>query len=270
MWTFSAVNIHNFVVNMPTFLAVMGFEQLHTLHKKCSFTLYLQKLIIYGISSCKSLGHLQRLAVYAHVSTCMYPIACTRTITTSCIIVHHNTHTCMHPTNTYITTILVMDWSKTEDCNDKAVCRREEVGFQFSLLKQNEKECLDRERKRVPDDRSGVLKGSLPQGPPAHHQTMEALSSWGWAKRVRRRVEMKQLNEVWRCCTTDNVEAGESYFVLNLLMGRECTSESKGVLWAEFGTLQMRLEQFQLITLWILWLIEESQHGKHYNKYYQD
>ena len=86
MWTFSAVNIHNFVVNMPTFSAVMGFEQLHTLHKKCSFTLYLQTLIIYGISSCKSLGYLQRLAVYAHISTCMYPTACTSTITTSRII----------------------------------------------------------------------------------------------------------------------------------------------------------------------------------------
>ena len=61
---------------------------------------------------------------------------------------------------------------------------------------------------------------------------------------------MKQLNEMWRCCTTDNVEVGERYFVLNLLMGRECTSESKGAMWAEFGTLQMRrLEQFQLITL---------------------
>ena len=144
MWAFSAVNIHNFVVNMPTFSAVMGFEQLHTLHKKCSFTLYLQKLIIYGISSCKSLGHLQRLAVYAHISTCMYPIACTHTITTSRIIAHHHTH--MHaPYNLQIHTLLVMDWSKTEECNDKAVCRREEVGFQFSLLKQNEKECLDRE-----------------------------------------------------------------------------------------------------------------------------
>ena len=26
---------------------------------------------------------------------------------------------------------------------------------------------------------------------------------------------MKQLGEVWRSCTRDNVEAGESYFVLN-------------------------------------------------------
>ena len=31
----------------------------------------------------------------------------------------------------------------------------------------------DRERKRVPDHRSDVLKGSLSQGPPAHHRNME-------------------------------------------------------------------------------------------------
>ena len=29
------------------------------------------------------------------------------------------------------------------------------------------------------------------------------------------RVEVKQLGEVWRSCTRDNVEAGGSYFVLN-------------------------------------------------------
>ena len=33
--------------------------------------------------------------------------------------------------------------------------------------------------------------------------------------RARRRVEMKQLREVWRSCTRDNVEADESYVVLN-------------------------------------------------------
>ena len=32
---------------------------------------------------------------------------------------------------------------------------------------------------------------------------------------MRRRIEMKQLREVWRSCTRDNVEADESYFVLN-------------------------------------------------------
>ena len=33
-----------------------------------------------------------------------------------------------------------------------------------------------RERKRVPDHRSDVLKGSLPQGPTAHPRNMEYLS----------------------------------------------------------------------------------------------
>ena len=31
----------------------------------------------------------------------------------------------------------------------------------------------DRERKRVPDDRSDILKGSLPKSPPAHHWDTE-------------------------------------------------------------------------------------------------
>ena len=35
---------------------------------------------------------------------------------------------------------------------------------------------LDRERKRVPDDRSDVLKGPHPEGPPAHPWDMENLS----------------------------------------------------------------------------------------------
>ena len=34
----------------------------------------------------------------------------------------------------------------------------------------------DADRKRVPDDRSDVLKGSLPQGTPAHPRNTEYLS----------------------------------------------------------------------------------------------
>ena len=46
---------------------------------------------------------------------------------------------------------------------------------------------IDEDRKRVPDHRSDLLKGSLPQGPPVHPRSrnMEDL-----------RVEMKQLREV--------------------------------------------------------------------------
>ena len=78
----------------------------------------------------------------------------------------------------------------------------------------------DRERKRVPDDRSDILKGSLPKSP-AHHWDTENPSIWSWTKRTRRRIEMKQLGEVWRSCTRDNVEAGESYFVLNPAADRQ-------------------------------------------------
>ena len=72
----------------------------------------------------------------------------------------------------------------------------------------------DRERKRVPDNRSNALKGYLPQGPPAHPRNTEYLYIRGQAKRAMR-VEMKQLREAERSCTRDNVEVDESYFVLN-------------------------------------------------------
>ena len=75
---------------------------------------------------------------------------------------------------------------------------------------------IDMEMKRVPDHRSDVLKGSVTKGPPAHPRNTEYPSIWGWAKRARRRVEMKQLQAVWMSCARDNVEADESYFVLNL------------------------------------------------------
>ena len=99
--------------------------------------------------------------------------------------------------------------------NDRSVCRREEVGFQFWLKRTEWRRMPDRERKRVPDHRSDVLKESLPIGPPVHPRNTEYSSIRGWARRARRRVQMQQLGEVWRCCTRDKVEADESYFVLN-------------------------------------------------------
>ena len=63
----------------------------------------------------------------------------------------------------------------------------------------------DRERKRVPEHRSDLLKGSLPQGSPAHPRNTEYPSIRGRAKRTKSRVVMKQLREVWRSCTRDSV-----------------------------------------------------------------
>ena len=63
----------------------------------------------------------------------------------------------------------------------------------------------DRERKRFPEHRSDILKGSLPQGSPAHPRNTEYLSIRGRAKRAQSRVAMKQLREVWRSCTRDSV-----------------------------------------------------------------
>ena len=53
----------------------------------------------------------------------------------------------------------------------------------------------NRERKRVPEDRSDILKGSLLKSP-AHPWDTENPSIWGWTKRTRRRIEVKQLGEV--------------------------------------------------------------------------
>ena len=38
----------------------------------------------------------------------------------------------------------------------------------------------DRERKRVPDDRSDILKGSLPKSPPAHPWVTLGKSEYLW------------------------------------------------------------------------------------------
>ena len=76
-------------------------------------------------------------------------------------------------------------------------------------------------KKRVPDDRSDILKGYLPKSPPAHPWDTENPSIWGWTLRTRRRIEMKQLRDVWRSCTRDNVEKGKSYVVMNSAADRQ-------------------------------------------------
>ena len=90
------------------------------------------------------------------------------------------------------------------------------MGFQFWLKRWEWRQMPDREGKRVPDHWSDVLKGFLPQGPPVHPRNTQYPGIWGWAKRARRRVEVKQRREVWRrSCIRDSVEADESYFVSN-------------------------------------------------------
>ena len=75
----------------------------------------------------------------------------------------------------------------------------EEKRWVFSFdLKEEWRWMPDRERKRVPDQRSDVLKGSLPQGPTAHPRNTAYPSIRGWVKRARMGVELKQLREVWR------------------------------------------------------------------------
>ena len=135
-----------------------------------------------------------------------------------CSFCHTYTHTNTHTLSLspQIHALLVMGWLNEIKENNRSVYRREEVGFQFWLKRSEWRRMPDRERKRVPDHRSNVLKWYLPQGPPAHPRNVEDPSIPGWAKRVRSRVEMKQPRQVWMSCTRDNMEAAESYFVLTL------------------------------------------------------
>ena len=81
-----------------------------------------------------------------------------------------------------------------------------EVGFQFWLKRREWRRMPNRERKRVPNHKSDVLKWSLPQGPPTHPRNSEYPSIRGWTKRARRRVEIKQLREVWRSVSGSSLE----------------------------------------------------------------
>ena len=80
-------------------------------------------------------------------------------------------------------------------------------------FKESEEECLT-EKGREFQFTGPMCWKALSPGPPAHPEDTENPSIRSWVKRGRR-VELKQLEEVWRSCTRDNVEVDESYFVLN-------------------------------------------------------
>ena len=107
-------------------------------------------------------------------------------------------------------------------------------------------QCLERiSPQKSSDHRSNVSKGPLPKSPPitgpmsrkdlsksppitgpvsrkdlSPKVLLPASSEHGRSKAQQREwaewEQRKQLREVWRSCTVDNVEAGERYFVLNL------------------------------------------------------
>ena len=62
-----------------------------------------------------------------------------------------------------------MGWYNEKKENDRSACRREEKRWVFSIILKEERRKLDRESKRVLDDRSDALKGPSPQGHPDHH-----------------------------------------------------------------------------------------------------
>ena len=81
--------------------------------------------------------------------------------------------------------------------------------FSFDLKEESEDECLT-ERGREFQITFPMYSKDLPQVPSAHARNMEDASIRGGAKRAKKRVEMKQLREVRRSCTRENVEADES------------------------------------------------------------
>ena len=94
-----------------------------------------------------------------------------------------------------------MDVMETEERKWQISRQKRRGGFSVLTWKRSVKWHADRERKRVPDDRSNILKGSLQKSPPAHPWDTENLSTRGWTKRTRKRIERKQLREAWRSCT---------------------------------------------------------------------
>ena len=70
-----------------------------------------------------------------------------------------------------------------------------------------------RERKSIPGHGSNISKGSLLQGP-VHHYNTEFLKL-SEESEEESRDEATQIC-IWRNCTRDNAEAGETCFVLNL------------------------------------------------------
>ena len=142
--------------------------------------------------------HAHTYTTTPHTHTHMHTHAHARTYTHT----HTNTHT-SQKTQAYSSWV----WCKEKKESEKSAGRRKEVGFQF-WFERGEWRGRNRKRKRVPDDRSDILKGSLRKSPPAHPWDSENPSIWGWTKRTRRRIEVKQLGEVWRSCTRDNGLSG--------------------------------------------------------------
>ena len=92
-------------------------------------------------------------------------------------VTHTRTHThiCTHTKNTWKTGDRLVERMTTEKMTNQ---HAEEKRWVFSFDLREWWRMPDWERKRVPDYRSEVLKGFLPQGPPAHPRNAEDLSIW--------------------------------------------------------------------------------------------
>ena len=118
-------------------------------------------MIIYGAASCKSLdGALTKTRICSLHHTHTHA--------------HTHTHTHTHTHAVQIHALLVMGWYNERKENDRSVYAEEKRRvFNFDLRKKEWRRMPDRERKRVADHRSDILKGSHPQGPPAHPRDTE-------------------------------------------------------------------------------------------------
>ena len=121
-------------------------------------------IIIYGAPSIKSLERLRK-----HKDML--------------ISTHTHAHACTHTHYKYM-----HYWWWIGKTTDQYA---EQKRWIFSFDLREWRQMPDRERKGIPEHRSNVLKGSLTQGSSAHTRNTEDVSIHGWAKRVRRRVDMK-------------------------------------------------------------------------------
>ena len=138
---------------------------------------------IYTLNHLHTHTHTHTPRAYAHARTHTCTHTHTHTRTHARIQSHTHTHT--------ITGDLLVEWEKKKGWVG-ADQYAEEKRWVFSFDLKDWRRMPNRERKRVPDHRSDVLKGPLPQGPPAHARNTEYPSIRGWAEENE-----KESRELW-------------------------------------------------------------------------
>ena len=120
--------------------------------------------------------------------------------------------------------LLVVGWQNEKKENDRSVCRREEMGFQF-WLKRVKKHAWQR-------GRAFQVMGPTYQKDLSSRvlSIITTQNIWSWVKRARRRGEMKQLTDVYGGTVPETMRKQVKpvlYWIL-LLIGSQWRSQNKG------------------------------------------